>query len=313
MFNLFTSDKEKEPDWIAQANETKERWFVFLEKLETKMQELCEAAIPELEDSFKNDDDIYKRTHGRLLAGINGQLENIRRKAYDTYDEKIQGFYQTVQGNVSALSPHYNMLFNFRNECSNRYHRQFDDKLHYWQEQLKNTGKENLEIKYQALLDEFEAIKNKFNCRQCGAPLHINQIFFINTYITCPHCQSQNSFEPSTQAKQLEHLGRELAEQRTAPLLQAYENELQKERDLYQQKHETALSMIHEKDKKRREQTNLLTEDLERQRQQAIRNAPGLYETYLRAMFDEWNKIVPSLAPQNEKFYQRMLSDFRNR
>lgn len=37
---------------------------------------------------------------------------------------------------------------------------------------------------------------------------------------------------------------------------------------------------------------------------------PALYRQYLRAMFDEWNKIVPDMAAENEKFYHRLLKDY---
>ncbi|GAA6768084.1 hypothetical protein AAFH68_40360 [Flavobacterium sp. CGRL1] len=48
-------------------------------------------------------------------------------------------------------------------------------------------------------------------------------------------------------------------------------------------------------------------DDLEEQRQAAIKNAPKLYQVYLRAMYDEWNKITPDLKEHNEKMYQNQL------
>ncbi|WP_143305108.1 hypothetical protein [Chitinophaga vietnamensis] len=36
-----------------------------------------------------------------------------------------------------------------------------------------------------------------------------------------------------------------------------------------------------------------------------------MYQQYLRAMFDEWNKIVPDMKEENEKFYQRLLHDHK--
>jgi hypothetical protein len=37
---------------------------------------------------------------------------------------------------------------------------------------------------------------------------------------------------------------------------------------------------------------------------------PALHRKYLRAMFDEWNKITPDMAAENEKFYLRLLKDY---
>jgi hypothetical protein len=38
----------------------------------------------------------------------------------------------------------------------------------------------------------------------------------------------------------------------------------------------------------------------------------ALYRQYLRAMFDEWNSIVPDIAEENEKFHERLLKDHEN-
>lgn len=313
IFNFSKKDNEVAlPQWQTQAQENKERIFIFLDKLEAKMKELCDAAIPELIETHKSDEDIYKRTYGRLVAGINGQLENIRKKAYDTYEEKINGFYQDIREEVSVLSPHYALLSSFRDDCSTRYHKQFEEKYQYWTKKVAETNYEDLEINYQRILDEYERIKNTFHCQQCGGNIAIEKIFFVTTYLTCPHCQTQNTFAPSTEAAGLEGLGRSLAEQRTAHLLKAYEDEKQKERDLYHERHTLSLTKINQKDKKEVERIDAALESLTQKRDEAIRNAPPLYEKYLRAMFDEWNKIVPDLALQNEKFYDRLLADFRN-
>ncbi|GAA6768085.1 hypothetical protein AAFH68_40370 [Flavobacterium sp. CGRL1] len=100
------------------------------------------------------------------------------------------------------------------------------------------------------ILDEYETIKNKFNCTQCGGNIEIEKIFLIETYISCPYCQTQNTFAPSTLGRNLQNIAKELAEQRTAHLYDAYESEKDKERDLYHKRHELSLSTIHESDKK---------------------------------------------------------------
>ena len=98
-----------------------------------------------------------------------------------------------------------------------------------------------------------------------------------------------------------------MAEQRTAHLNKAYETEKDKERDLYHQRHELSLSIIHESNKKVLSEVQSKMDDLEEQRQFAIQNAPKLRQIYLRAMYDEWNKITPDLKEHNEKMYQNQL------
>ncbi len=309
MFGLFNKQNNETsaiPEWNAELQESKDRWFTFLEKLEAKMEELATAAIPELKQLLQEDDDLYKRTFHRVLAGVNGQLNNIREKARDTYEQKIHSLYYDLNAQVSVLSPHHNLLSDFRTACSDR-HNEFERKFEYWRDQIEKTQQRDLEIEYQKILNEFESIKHKFSCKQCGGNITIDKIFLIETYIPCPYCKSQNTFAPSTQARMLQNIARGLAEQRTAHLYEAFETENNKERELYHQRHELSLSKIHEKDSKVLSEINAKMNQLENDRQNAIENAPKLYQAYLRAMYDEWNKITPDLKEHNEKMYQNQL------
>lgn len=309
MFGLFNKQNNEEtaiPEWNTELQESQQRWFAFLEKLETKMEELATAAIPELKQLLQEDEDLYKRTFHRVLAGINGQLNNIREKARDTYDEKINNLYYDLNSQVSVLSPHHNLLSDFRTACSNR-HNQFERNFEYWSNQIEKTQERDLEIEYQKILHEFEAIKDKFSCKQCGGNITIDKIFLIETYIPCPYCKSQNTFAPSTQARMLQNIAQGLAQQRTIHLYEAFETENNKERELYHQRHELSLSKIHEKDSKVLSEINAKMDQLENERQNTIDNAPKLYQVYIRAMYDEWNKITPDLKEHNEKMYQNQL------
>lgn len=311
MFGLFNKSNQKEskdefPEWYPELQESQQRWFAFLEKLEVKMEELATAAIPELKQLLQEDEDLYKRTFHRMYAGVNGQLNNIREKARDTYEEKIDNVYYDLNSRVSVLDKNHDLLSDFRSACSDR-HNHFDDKYDYWRKQIDKTQERDLEIEYQKILNEFESIKDKFSCTQCGGGITIEKIFLIETYIQCPYCQTQNTFSPSTQARNLQNIARELAEQRTAHLYEEFEIEKDKERELYHQRHELSLSKIHESDKQILNSIQSKMDDLEEQRQFAIQNAPKLHQIYLRAMYDEWNKITPDLKEHNEKMYQNQL------
>ncbi|OOV19264.1 hypothetical protein [Flavobacterium sp. LM4] len=305
MFGLFNKEKEEEttPEWYAELQESQQRWFAFLEKLEVKMEELTTAAIPELKQLLEEDEDLYKRTFRRVYAGVRGQLNNIREKARDTYEEKINRIYYDLNSQVSVLSKHHDLLSDFRTACSDR-HNEFERKFEHWSDQIEKTQERDLEIEYQKILNEFETIKDKFSCKQCGGNITIDKIFLIETYISCPYCQSQNTFAPSTQARMLQNIARGLAEQRTVHLYEAFETENNKERELYHQRHELSLSKIHETDSKVVNEMNTKMDQLEIDRQNVIQNAPKLYQVYLRAMYDEWNKITPDLKEHNERMYQ---------
>ncbi|ETZ23801.1 zinc finger-like domain-containing protein [Pedobacter sp. V48] len=236
--------------------QTQERWFVFLEKLETRMGEMCTAAIPELKEIFKADQDPYKRAHSRMLAGLLGQIRRMQDQANEVKEDRILGLIYSL----GVLTSN-----DFREACFNR-HYAFEKRCHDYTSLLqKAAGQEDLEAFYQEQLASFALIKDRFTCKQCGGKITVSKMFFIATYVTCSYCQTQNTFLPSSGAQMVLHKARSLAEQRTAHLLKAYEERESKDPDLYQQ--------------------------------------------YLRAMFDEWNKITPDMEEENEKFYLRLLKD----
>ncbi len=294
--------------WVAELKEIQERWFVFLDKMEVRMEELCLAAIPELKETLATDEDNFKRTFHRVQSGIKGQMENMRKKVDDTHSEKIIDTFYALSNQFSVMDPEYSIISDFRDTCSDRYQNQFEEKYHYWDRELDKASKQDLEIEYNKIVADFEKIKDKFTCKQCGSPISIPQIFFISTYITCPHCQSQNTFEPGTQARNLQYIARELAEQRTAHLYADFEIENNLGEELYKQQHELRLSILFENDKKILEQKQVAMNELEIRRQESIKNAPILYQKYLRAMYDQWNLITPDLKEHNERMYENQIN-----
>jgi RNA polymerase-binding transcription factor DksA len=290
---------------IKEMEETKQRFFVFIAKLEEKLKEFAEASIPELTELNNTDTDDFKRAYLRMKAAVLGQLDSIVKKATNVRDEKVANF--PFPSNNHQLSTAY---YTFRNVCYDRYHK-LDQLRNHYRDKVEATYSEDYEAQYQQILDEYEAIRNKFSCVQCGSPISIDRIYFTTTYITCPSCQTRNTFEPSSKAKMLEQLGRNLAEQRTAHLLSEHDAIPAKTQELYLERHHLQLSLIHEKDK------NVITakteriNELGRMQEELERKRPVLYQVYLRAMFDEWNKINPALKEEHEKFYNRLWSDYR--
>ncbi len=283
--------------------ETKERFFVFVNKLIEKVKEFAEASLPELIELNTTDTYDYKREYLRVKSAVLGQLDNILQKARHVQEDKITNF-SNVDGSINSVTSYYA----FRTECYNKFN-ELDELCRFYREKIEATYSEDFEAKYQKILNEYELIKDKFNCSQCGSQIYIDKIYFTTTYLTCASCSTRNTFEPSTQAKQLAHLGRSVAEQRTKYLLQEYEEIPTKSQSLYLQRHQLKLSIIHEKDKNIIALKEQQMRDLEQERISLENKAPRLYKQYLRVMFDEWNKITPDLTAEHEKFYNRLLQE----
>lgn len=283
--------------------DTQERFFLFIDKLEDKLREFAEASIPELEELNRNDTDEYKREYFSMKNAVLGQFESIMKKAREVQEEKIIDF------------PYYenerNTYYEFRNACYQRLNQLSELNAAYCQ-QVENTQQEDYEAKYQKILDEYQIIKDQFRCSQCSSPVPIDKIYFTTTYITCSFCNTKNTFEPSSQAKTLEQLGRSLAEQRTAHLLLQYQEVCQKPQLLYRQIHELKLGLNWEKDKNIVAQKEKQIQDLKQEKERLEQQAPELYQNYLRTMFDEWNNINLEMKEEHEKFYTRLLNEYKS-
>ncbi|MBO9592782.1 MAG: hypothetical protein J7599_07720 [Niabella sp.] len=232
MFGLFSNKKEAgepvAPEWAQQIRETQNRWFSFLQKLEERVAALCQAAIPELKAMRNSTDAVYEANIGQVWSGIRGQINQVQEKARQTEEQKIRPFYRQLEH--AGLS--YTVALQFMEACSERY-RRFEDCCYSWQEQLEAATKQDHEALYQKILAEHEQLKNQFRCQQCGAPISLEKIYFTTSYLQCPACRTQNTYEPSTLAKSLNWIARDLAEERTAHLLDAYHKDAGQNPDLY--------------------------------------------------------------------------------
>jgi DNA-directed RNA polymerase subunit RPC12/RpoP len=289
---------------LKEMQDTQERFFVFIGKLKDKMTEFAEASIPELIELNNSDPDEFKREYGRMKSAVLGQLDSIMTKARTVQEEKIGSFPFTSDS--FEISKAYS---EFRGQCYDKFD-ELENLCNIYRDKIEATSQEDHEEAYRKILEEHEEIRDKFRCVQCGSPVALEKIYFTTTYIACPACQTKNTFEPSSRAKMLEHVGRSLAEQRTAHLLTEYNEIPGKTQTLYLQRHALDLSLIHEKDTKIIRQKTAQIQELDRQRKELEDKAPVLYRIYLRAMFDEWNKINPDLAEEHEKFHNRILTDY---
>jgi RNA polymerase-binding transcription factor DksA len=280
-------------EWQAELHELEARWNVFLAKLEQRMSELCQGAIPELRDMFGQD----KNSYFSLLNALNGQLKGILDKVNAAYDSQIEPFYEKYQDRLDDNQAQ--RLEDFNDKCCDDCEA-FDARVDAWLEQLASTQQSQLEADYQAIVDEYERIKNSFHCQQCGSVIPLTQRYFITTHLSCPVCRTQNTFEPSGQARGLDFVARELAEERTRHLLAAYEAQKEREESLYLQMHALECQSLTDENAER-------IAALNQQRKAAAARVPEMYRIYLKAMFDEWIKLAPELEEQNRGIYKRWL------
>lgn len=182
----------------------KVRFETFTEKLLAKADDLEAEAKMSAQTVYDEDPDHHKRAYGQFKMGIEGQFKGLIQKTNDVFNQQIRPLRDTSQyDNREWFSELYDQLSAFEANIRQKMKNVFGDVI-----KISN------EVYLQNILKEYEKIKDAFNCKQCSANLSIDQIYFVSTYITCPFCQTQNTFVPGTKMTQLEGLSRDLAEER---------------------------------------------------------------------------------------------------
>lgn len=303
----------KRIDILRELEKKEPRWNVFIDKTITHLDEFCVSAKKELTEAYQADQDQDKKNYGRFLASVKGQMTLLRKKVDTVNNEELQKLISKGGATIPFDCPEYDDFSDLVARCLDKL-QAFEDKWDNWFEEFENVSESflgnDLESKYKSILDEYSRIKNQFKCRQCGSSISIDKIFFTSTYVECPVCSTQNTFEPSSQAEKLLHIALPLAESRVRKLNDEYEN-LCKEYDVLAEKvrlsdveRRTSVDRI-DNNKSDRINSKLQLTDLAVQ-------ADKIYKKWLREKYDELSKIIPDLKDHYEAKYDEELKCFTN-
>ncbi|BAV07132.1 hypothetical protein SAMN05421788_102241 [Filimonas lacunae] len=289
-------------DLMQQLSDTEQRLNAFLQKLDQRADELLEGYLAEAPAIIAGDDQ-YGQSMYRFTNATRGQIQTLRQKADDVRQKQIRPLYESYATSANFGTPVYSTVQDWFNRCTDTLNAWEDNLFNRMDTAIEKAEWKDYEVVFSNLMNNYHQQKENVHCKQCGAKLTIEGVYYYSTYIPCNFCNTQNIFDPGTSARELEHTARQLAEQRCKPMKDAHEQMNQHERDLYMQGHELHLSLIHEKDKNTINTVNNKIAALEAERQEAIRKAPELLEAYYRAMFDEMTKLLPDLSEHNDKFF----------
>jgi len=254
--NLFSSD-EQPKEAAKDSSDTLERAKLFFEKMEQRAKELV-AEVKESGQLIADaDQDPYKRSYLQFKSAIIAQFTGMIDKGTQTYHSQI-----LPKANFATMLP-----------LSQLYTAWQTNLLKMMEDSFEGIQERNLEKEYQEIMAGYNQTKDGFQCKQCGADLAINKFYYTATYITCGFCQSQNMFDPGSQARLVEHMAIPLARARSKD---QYEQ--------YRQKKEAV----------------------------GQKAATPEYELYAQAIKKEMDEILPGNEAQNQNFYDRLLKDFHN-
>ena len=197
-----------------------QRFRVFIEKLTERAESLAEETSDAIQEIYDEDADPYKRSFGNFLMGVKGQFKGIIDKAEEVFKQQIK-----------PHAPSFLKTQTPEGELQEQWFRKIHDDFEKWKDKMRDLAesienqmkKPSAEEKLHEIVEEYNAVKDKFHCSQCGANLEIKELYFISTYITCPYCQTQNTFVPSDKMREFEFVAKDFAEEKTREEEKLYE------------------------------------------------------------------------------------------
>ena len=197
-----------------------QRFRVFIEKLTERAESLAEETRGAIQEIYDEDADPYKRSFGNFLMGVKGQFKGIIDKAEEVFKQQIKPHALSF---LKTQTP--------EGELQEEWFRKIHDDFEKWKDKMRDLAdsienqvkKPSAEEKLREIVEEYNAVKDKFHCSQCGANLEIKELYFISTYITCPYCQTQNTFIPSDKMREYEFVAKDFAEEKTKKEEEFYE------------------------------------------------------------------------------------------
>ena len=197
-----------------------QRFRVFIEKLTERAESLAEETRGAIQEIYDEDADPYKRSFGNFLMGVKGQFKGIIDKAEEVFKQQIK-----------PHAPSFLKTQTPEGELQEQWFRKIHDDFEKWKDKMRDLAesienqvkKPSAEEKLREIVEEYNAVKDKFHCSQCGANLEIKELYFISTYITCPYCQTQNTFIPSDKMREYEFVAKDFAEEKTKKEEEFYE------------------------------------------------------------------------------------------
>lgn len=310
LFNWGKTADKQPPPFAAELDALENRLDAFLTKLNERIDILLDGFLEEAPAIIAGDD-RFGQAYYRFSSAMQGQAGNMREKVREVREKQIEPAFQQYIDTVSAGSDAYRLLYDWRNRCG--------EKVNLWEERLQqriDAAVEQAERKdygpvFQQMLDAYWQQCKTVNCRQCGAALDIQQVYYHSAYVSCTGCQTQNIFEPGVIARDIEHTARKLAEQRSKQFMDARYQQEQEEQDLYQQMHALQLAMGFEermtKTGPKYEQLRML----EAKRVLAENNVNELLDKYYRSIFNELNQLLPDLQEHHEKFFLSLQTNYQ--
>lgn len=173
-------------------NDTQKRWDDFLKKINDRFEEILqktETLLPLLFEST----DLETTTFHNAWQGIYSQANELIWKIDSTWNDKVEEAFEDAGAEFGSKQ------FNQERDKGLRSRFNLEQKLKSYEVKIFAGAAKKL------LKEVKETLSKDFCCTQCQAKLAVKDNFFRSYYSTCQYCQTVNTFEPGTKARNIEH------------------------------------------------------------------------------------------------------------
>jgi|GEM_PF-908415 len=210
-----------------EATNLQQRWDSFLTKIDDRFQELLTQSatiLPQLLDY----QDFDTLPFNNAWTGIESQAKDLISKIDQTWADKVSKDWETIQETEEALlvkaevsledfHQHFYALYYSERDKGYLLMRKLEKDLRNYEISTFAAAGRKLQAKAQ------EILSGNFSCSQCMAQLPVQQSFYRSYYQVCLYCQTTNTFEPGTIARNIEHFAlHPLAEEKALPAYWQY-------------------------------------------------------------------------------------------
>ncbi len=271
---------------LPALDEPVRRWRAFAAKIRQRADEWHAQGFEEALAMKRRANGTLDNAYYLFWSGVGGQLRALRDKVEDTFENQLRPAFEQNAGPRGAASGRqapaealWRLLQQEKNELSE----------HLLGLACTNIADfdahEDLEAQYRQILLEHERIRQGFACVSCGAGLTLPGVCHAATYVACPYCRTQNTFQPGSAAYGLPALAEKLAEQRAGEARRRWESAAAQATPW------SAASSASWHEHKRRE--------------------IDLYVDYIETRFNELDRIVPGLKAQNDLIRRSRIQEMK--
>lgn len=205
-----------------------QRWDSFLGKIDARFQDLltqAETILPQLLD-YQGFDTV---PFSNAWMGIECQAKDLISKIDETWSATVSKGWEVIQQTEEGLlaeagvsredfHQHFYPLYYSEQDKGYLFSRKLEKDLRNYEIRMFAAAGRKLQAKAQ------EILSGNFSCSQCRAQLPVQQNFYRSYYQVCLYCQTTNTFEPGTIARNIEHFAlHPLAEEKALPAYWEYQ------------------------------------------------------------------------------------------